>query len=125
MSCYTVCVLFSYPIIYFRIMRRFCFTILVLFCCLPTLFASEQKFQASGKERFRQYLAGIKYLEAANRLVTEDQIAYYNKLVEITGFTAQKAQTYLKKYQDDPKQWLKVIESVMEIINTPLNKEEE
>ncbi len=106
-------------------MRRFCFTILVLFFSLPIVFASEQKFQASGKERFRQYLAGIKYLEAANRLAIEDQVAYYNKLVEITGFNVPKAQAYLKKYRDNPERWIKIIESVMEIINTPLEKKEE
>jgi len=98
---------------------------MILFYCIPAVFASEQKFQTSGKERFKQYLAGIKYLEAANRLAKEEQIAYYKKLVEITGIDAKKAQTFLEKYKDDPERWLKVIESVMEIINTPLKKKEE
>lgn len=98
---------------------------MILFYSTLTVFASEQKFQAPRKERFKQYLAGIKYLEAANRLAKEEQVAYYKKLVEITGFDAKKAQTFMEKYKDDPVRWLKVIESVLEIINTPLEKKEE
>lgn len=106
-------------------MRRFSIIILVLFYCIPTIFATEPEYQASKKERFEQYLAGIKYLETANRLSIEDKVAYYNKLVEITGFNAETAQAYMEKYQDNPERWLKVIESVLEIVNTPLEKEEE
>ena len=106
-------------------MRRFCIIILVLFYCVPTILATEPEYQASKKERFVQYLAGIKYLETANRLSKEDKVAYYNKLVEITGFNAETAQTYVEKYQDDPERWLKVIESVLEIINPPVEKKEE
>ena len=90
-----------------------------------TVFAVEPEYQVSKKERFAQYCAGIKYLETANRLSTEDKVAYYKKLVEITGFNAETAQAYIKKYQDDPERWLKVIESVSEIINPPLEKEKE
>lgn len=77
------------------------------------------------KERFKQYIAGIEYLESANRLSKEEKVAYYNKLVEITGFNAETAQTYMEKYQDDPERWLKIIESVLEIVNPTLEKKEE
>lgn len=96
----------------------------VLFYCIPTIFAMEPEHQASKKERFKQYIAGIEYLESANRLSKEEKTAYYNKLVEITGFNAETAKTYMEKYQDDPERWLKVIESVLEIINPTLEKKE-
>ena len=97
---------------------------MVLFYCIPTIFATEPEYQASKKERFKQYIAGIEYLESANRLSKEEKVAYYNKLVEITGFNAETAQTYMEKYQDDPERWLKIIESVLEIVNPTLEKKE-
>ena len=87
--------------------------------------AVEPDFQVSKKERFSQYLAGIEYLDAADGLTAEEKAGYYKKLVEITGFNAQTAQEYMKKYQDDPERWLKVITAVMEIVNTPTEKKEE
>ena len=106
-------------------MKSLFIIIMMLFYCLGTVFATEPEYQDSKKERFKQYLAGIKYLETANRLSIEEKVAYYEKLVEITGFNAETAQNYIKKYQDDPERWLKVIESVLEIINPPLEKKEE
>ena len=98
---------------------------MVIFYCIPAIFAAEPEYPASKKERFGQYLAGIKYLEAANSLSIEDKIVYYKKLVEITGFNVKTARTYMKKYQDDPERWLKVIESVLEIITPDLEMKEE
>ena len=106
-------------------MKRFCVIIVVLFCNISTILATEPEYQASKKERFIQYLAGIKYLETANRLSKEDKIVYYKKLVEITGFNVETAQTYIEKYENDPERWLKVIESVLGIVNPPVEKEEE
>jgi hypothetical protein len=106
-------------------MKRFCVIIVVLFCIISTVLATEPEYQAPKKERFIEYLAGIKYLETANRLSKEDKIAYYKKLVEITGFNAETAQTYIEKYENDPERWLKVIESVLQIVNPPVEKGEE
>jgi len=84
----------------------------------------ESGHQVSTKERFSCYLAGIEYLQAADGLSAEEKADYYKKLVEITGFNAQTAQEYMKKYRHEPERWQKVIESVMEIINTPTEKKE-
>ena len=92
---------------------------MVLFYYGATIFAAEPQYQASKKERFGQYLAGIKFLEAANRLSIEDKVAYYKKLVEITGFTAEEAHEYIKKYEDTHERWIKLIDSVLEMINNP------
>ena len=116
---------FTFPSFILYLMRRFCIIIVVLFCHIPTILATEPEYQASKKERFTQYVAGIKYLETANRLSQEEKIVYYKKLVEITGFNAETAQTYIGKYKNDPERWLKVIESVLEIVNPPAEKEEE
>ena len=106
-------------------MKSFFIIITVLFYCFGIAFTTEPEYQDSKKERFKQYLAGIKYLEAANNLSEEEKLVYYKKLVEITGFNAETAQAYIEKYQEDPERWLKLVESVLEIINPPLEKKEE
>lgn len=89
------------------------------------VYATEPQDQSSKKERFVHYFTGIKYLEAANNLSKDDKAAYYKKLVEITEFDVEKAQSFIEKYRDDPERWLKIIESVLEIINPLIEKEKE
>lgn len=93
--------------------------ILYTFISIHAANTAEPKYQDTKKERFKQYLTGIKYLETANTLSEEEKVVYYKKLVEITGFTAEDAHEYIKKYEDTPERWIKLIESVLEMINNP------
>ncbi len=106
-------------------MNNFIITIATFLIAVLAISAAEpEQRQISKKEHFKRYLVGIKYLEAANNFSREEKVAYYNKLVEITGFTAEKANDYAKRYENTPEKWLQLIESVVEMINKPPEKEE-
>ncbi len=93
------------------------YTLVIAFCgMLFVLAGSDDSKQVSEQERFEQYLIGIKYLEAATDLSVEEKVAYYNKLVELTGFSADKTKTFLDNYKDDPQKWEKIISSVVSIL---------
>lgn len=106
-------------------MRQICIAILILTSTLFTNFASEPKHQPSKKERFKQYLIGIHYLENARDFSIEEKISYYKQLVKITGFTAEMASDYIERYKDNPEKWIKLINSVIEIINNPDSSDKE
>ncbi len=98
---------------------------LVLSGILFLLTGSEESDLGPKQERFEQYLIGIKYLEAAKELSLEERIVYYNKLVKLTNFSADKAKNYLNQFKDDPEKWEKTINSVISILekDNQINKE--
>ena len=103
-------------------------TIVVLIICggLFSLFSGPNESSAETEpERFRQYLIGIKYLETANELSHEEKVAYYEKLVALTDFTADKAKKYLMQYKDDPEKWEKIISSVIKMLENSNTKMKE
>lgn len=102
--------------------RFFCIILLGILYSLITVYASEPTYQASKKERFKQYIAGIKYLESATTLAQEEKGSYYRKLVALTGFTAETAHAYAKKYEDTPEKWIKLIDSVLARVTAPVNE---
>ena len=79
----------------------------------------------SKQERFAQYLAGIEYLEAAQRLSVEEKAAYYARLTVITGVSAHEAKAWVARYGDDPRRWGAILESVLAIVNPPTEHKEE
>lgn len=89
------------------------------------LLGSEEINTGSEHKRFGHYLIGIKYLELATSLSIKEKIAYYNKLVQLTGFTAVLAKSYLEQFEDNPQKWEKIISSVIKNLESgsQLNKE--
>ena len=101
-----------------------CFFSIIIVLLYLSAFGAGPNFEASKKERFTQYVAGIKYLEVANTLSQEEKVAYYSKLVELTGFSSVLAKKYCDLYADKPGKWVKIIESVITLLNEPIETEE-
>ncbi len=83
--------------------------------------------QGDKQQRFEQYLIGIKHVESAYSLSEPEKMAYYKKLVEITGFTADSAKVYVEKYREHPEKWAKLIDDIIAFLekNDKENQEQQ
>jgi hypothetical protein len=107
-------------------MNKFYLVVIVIISgLLFSLLSSEDKDTGSDHERFEQYIIGIKYLESAKELSTEEKIEYYKKLVEITDFSAEKAKDYINQYKDNPEKWEKKVNSVINFLESSNQSDKE
>jgi hypothetical protein len=80
--------------------------------------------QGSKIESFERYCAGIAYLDAAATFSVREKYAYYARLVALTGFNAEEARKYSKKFGNDPHTWNEIMDAVLKLIeNAPKAKE--
>lgn len=95
-------------------MKKF-FVIIVCILCLSL--CSEREKEPFSQKNIEKYLAGIKYLNAAENLSASEKKAYYKKLVDITGVSATIAKNFINEHGNHPEKWKEVLEHINELIN--------
>lgn len=65
---------------------------------------------------FVQYIAGVEMLRRSRILNHEERVAYYKKLVEVTGINGEYAAERIRSYRGRPEKWKKINEAVISII---------
>lgn len=111
---------FKRPSIILCNMKRIC-SILCLLLILVKSFASEVSSEEESKTReidpVKQYLIGIHILNSSKDIPEEEKLAYYKKLIKITGITSDSALTYLSRFENKPQKWLPEIDSIVRFFN--------
>ena len=76
-----------------------------------------QKRSSHNDEKLKQYLIGIHMLNNNKEMTLEEKAAFYKQLTVLTGFSAGSARLYLDNFQNEPKKWFPIMESMIQLIN--------
>ena len=62
------------------------------------------------------YFAGLTVLKSANEMPDLERAARYSELETLTGITAEKADAFIHKYRNAPREWKKIQEKIKTIL---------
>ncbi len=90
--------------------------IFIISASTSLVFASddEEQVKVTGlsqeEKRLAKYIAGIELLEAERTITPDEKSAWYEKLSELTGLTAEQANNLVDRFKNNPEKWAKVLE---------------